>query len=300
MPLPHEGPKNKPENTEERPPKNAEPSTGANVGAKTQRVCPFCHQVFAFDDLGRHARYDPVCSPRFSAQRREYETVHKRIDYTEIPEGIDPDEMTDAGLGRLVRRNKQQLEFFKVQQKLKDVGVQRTGDRGVEMMLLQQIFDQQRDEVSRLRRSLSSMDDDIKTKKEDHAYELEKMEIQHMHEASMKKWDIIIAEILDTKKTLKPIVKIVGEAKVKEYLRQQSSGAPKLTPINEGEMEEIAKRSEQLGFKLKKPSTEQQNDETPPPPPVDAERAKKTIDELPDDPPVTDDDDDQDDDKGDD
>jgi hypothetical protein len=231
-----------------------------------------------------------------AAAREQYEVKHKSIGSYEIPEDMDPDTMTDQELGRWVRRNKQQLEFYKVQEKLKSVGVQRgTGDRSIEMMLLSHILEGNKEETMRLRRSLANVDDDVKVKKEDHAYELEKLEIQHMHEASMKKWDVIIAEILDTKKTLKPVVKMLLEPKVKEYIRQSSPDGkpPHLTAYNDDEMEQMAKRSERF-VKIKSHSTEQQNDTPPPSPTVDPARAQRTVDELPDDPPTMDTADDQD------
>ncbi|MCJ7816776.1 MAG: hypothetical protein MUP55_02860, partial [Candidatus Aenigmarchaeota archaeon] len=47
------------------------------------------------------------------------------------------------------------------------------------------------------------------------------------------------------------------ERRVRKFMQDESGGPPKLSPVNDGEMEQLARRSEQF-VKIKKPSTEQQ------------------------------------------
>ena len=159
-----------PEDSPEDSPENDGAKDGQNTGESTgekRRTCPFCRKSFSLSEIGNHARWDSKCAPLFrAAAKHQYEVKHKRIDYTEIPDDVDPDELSDQELGRLVRRDKQRFEYFKIQQKLKDMP--RAGDRNIEQMLLSEILSMNREEISRLRRSLANTDDDAKLKKIDH------------------------------------------------------------------------------------------------------------------------------------
>lgn len=79
-----------------------------------------------------------------------------------------------------------------------------------------------------------------------------------MFNLKMKTFEKVIDKLDKLGEKGSRILEPAVERRVRKFMQQESDGPPKLTPINEGEMEAMARRSEQF-VKLKKPdSTEQQ------------------------------------------